>query len=249
MLKYMSDAAVLGCVAAREAAQQADTKSRFAGERIGLYAGSGLAAADVTEVRGLISESIDGEGRLSCRLLGERGLLSANPLMSFRILANMPACLVSIIEGIKGPNTIFTPWEGQTAVALREAWKAVASGEVDCAVAGAADSASHPATVVYLRQASLLGRGEYPASGAGYVVMERRETALRDNKSILAGLAFIRVGNADAGIEDPLSRRIGRTYAAAPAILLGLAALTGERTVRMRGVDGQRIEMQLEPPV
>jgi 3-oxoacyl-(acyl-carrier-protein) synthase len=246
MLKYMSGAAVLGCVAAREAMQQACVASRFPGERVGLYAGSGLAAADVGEVRDMISGSIDGDGMLSCRLLGECGLPSANPLLSFRILANMPACLISIIEGIKGPNLIFTPWEGQSAAALCEAWKAVGRGEADCAVAGAADSAAHPATVVYLRQSGVLGKDEYPASGAGYVVLERAGSALRDGRPIFARIADIRTGGAGEGIEDPLAGRIGRTYAAAPAIMLGLGALTGERAMSMRGVDGQRFDFSLE---
>jgi len=49
MLKYMSDAAVLGCLAAREALEDADAKSRFSPERIGLYAGTGLASANINE--------------------------------------------------------------------------------------------------------------------------------------------------------------------------------------------------------
>lgn len=248
MLKYMSDAAVLGCLAAHEAVQQAGATSRFPAERVGLYAGSGLAAADVAEVHDLISESIDDEGRFSCHLLGERGLPSANPLVSFKILANMPACLISIIEGIKGPNLILTPWEGQTAAALREAWQAVASGEVDCALTGAGDSAAHPATVVYLRQSGLLRADDYPASGAGYVVLERAESALRDGKPILGRIADIQVTSAvESTIQDPLAARMGRTYAAAPAIMLALAALTGDSEVTMRGVDTQTIRFALEP--
>lgn len=247
MLKYMSGAAVLGCVAAHEAMLQADVASRFSAERVGLYAGNGLAAADVAEVRDLIAASIDDEGRFSCSLLGERGLPSANPLISFKILPNMPACLVSIIEGIKGPNLILTPWEGQTAAALREAWNAVACGDVDCAVAGAADSAAHPATVVYLRQSGILDAGEYPASGAAYVVLERAESARRDATPVLARVADVQVGPAGEGSDDPLSRRMGRTYAAAPAIMLALGAITGERSMFMRGVDGQDIRFTLEP--
>jgi len=245
MLKYMSDAAVLGCLAGREALQDADAKARFVPDRMGLYAGTGLAAASINEVRKMVEESIDEAGEFSCRLLGERGLAASNPLLSFKILANMPPCLISIMEGIKGPNLIFTPWEGQTGAAFLEAWKAVACGEVDCALAGASDSAAHPATFLYLWQAGLLKEGEYPASGSAYLVLEGLETARKDGRPIYAAVEDIRVIPWNRGISDPLSERVGRTFAAAPAILLGLACMDGGEEVSICGVDQQRFEVEL----
>jgi len=238
MLKYMSDAAVLGCVAAHEALQDAGVPGRFAPERIGLYAATGLAAANVQDVSTMIDASIDPQGKFSCRLLGERGLSATNPLLSFKILANMPPCLISIIEGIKGPNFIFTPWEGQTAAAILEGWLAVRAGEVDCALVGAADAAAYPSTFVYLRQAGILQTHEFPGSGAGYVVMETRESARQAERRVYAGLTHVRLQpSAGHPVVDPLAARIGRTFAAAPAILLGLACMCAwlERTGSGRG--------------
>jgi 3-oxoacyl-(acyl-carrier-protein) synthase len=246
MLKYMSDAAILGCLAAREALEDAEAKTRFSPERIGLYAATGLASANIHEVQRMVEESIDENGQFSCRLLGGRGLSATNPLLSFKILANMPPCLISIMECIKGPNFIFSPWEGQTGAALLEAWRAVATGEVDCALAGAADSAAHPATFVYLRQAELLRNGEYPASGAAYLVFERLETASKDEKRIYAYIKDMLLTPSDEGISDPLSGRIGRTFAAAPAILLGLQSLAGKSRFSICGVDRQKFEVELE---
>ena len=245
MLKYMSDAAVLGCVAAREALEDADVKGRFAPERIGLYAGSGLAAASVSEVQTMVEESIDETGAVSCRLLGERGLPATNPLLSFKILANMPPCLISIIESIKGPNLIFTPWEGQTGAALLEAWRAVAEGQVDCALGGAADSAGHASTFVYLRQAGLLGDDELAASAAGYLVLESADTASRDGRHIYAHVADVQLIAWDEGVADPLADRLGRTFAAAPGVLVGLAAMIGEPDATICGVDQQRLTAEL----
>ncbi len=96
----MSPAALLGCVAAREAAEDCGLRERFAPERVGLYVGVGLAAAGLDEVAPMLRESVDEHGRFSCRLLGERGLAATSPLLSFKILANMPACLMSVLEGI-----------------------------------------------------------------------------------------------------------------------------------------------------
>jgi 3-oxoacyl-(acyl-carrier-protein) synthase len=248
MLKYMSDAALLGCLAGRDALENASAKARFSQERVGLYAGTGLATANIDEVRAMVEASIDERGRFSCRLLGKQGLAATNPLLSFKILANMPPCLISIIEGIKGPNLVFTPWEGQTGAALLEAWKAVASGEVDCALAGAADNAAHPATFVYLHQAGLLRRDEYPASGAAYLVFEKLETARRDEKHVYAQIENVSLFPCEEGVHDPLSGQMGRTFAAAPAILLGLKSMEGGGRLSICGVDRQRVEIELRAP-
>jgi 3-oxoacyl-(acyl-carrier-protein) synthase len=246
MLKYMSAAAVLGCVAAREALHEAAALARFAPERIGLYAATGLAAASVDEIQGMLEASIDESGEFSELLLGQRGLAATNPLLSFKILANMPPCLISIMEGLKGPSLILTPWEGQTGAALLEAWQAVREGAVDCALAGAADSAAHPATLVYLHQAGLLAEGEAPASGAGYVVLERAATARRDGRRALAVVEAITLeADEDGMTADPLAARMGRLFAAAPAVALGLAAASGGGEFKIGGVEGQRLAVRL----
>lgn len=246
MLKYMSDAAVLGCVSAREAALAARMRERFQAERIGLFAGSGLAAASVQDVRPMIEGSIGSDGAFSSRLLGERGLPATNPLLSFRILANMPPCLVSIMEGVKGRNLIFTPWEGQTGAALVEAWRAVSSGAVDCALAGAGDNPAHASSFVYLRQGGWLREAEYPAAGAAYLVLEREETAQRDGQPISARVKRLSLDACSDGPSDPLSERLGRTFAAAPAILLALACLNRQSQASLCGADGQRFSVELE---
>ncbi len=246
MLKYMSESAVLGCVAAHEAAADASIQKRFRPERIGLYAGTGLAAARIEEAAPMLRESVDENGRFSCRLLGERGLAATNPLMSFKILANMPPCLVSIIEGVKGPNMIFTPWEGQTGHALLEAWRAVSEGEVDCALAGGADAPAHPFTLLYLSQAGLLGEDEKPANGAAYVVMERAESARRDQQRVYARTAHMEVSASGDRPHDPLAARMGRCFAAAPAIALCLACQVEGMATSVCGADGQEFRAELE---
>jgi len=244
-IKYMSEAALLGCVAAHEAALDAGLRRRFQPEEVGLFAGTGLAAADVHQVLPLIQESIDSNGRFSTRLLGERGLPATDPLLSFRILANMPACLISIQEGIKGPSYIFTPWEGQSGAALREAWQAVASGEVSAAIAGAADTPAHPATLVYLRQSGVLGGHDVPSNASAYLVLERAETAARDSQRMYARIESVEVTPVDGAGPDPLRARIGSAFAAAPAILLALAAQLSWREASLCGSDRCRIAFRL----
>jgi hypothetical protein len=52
-------------------------------------------------------------GRFDPTRFGQAGLRAVSPILSFKILSNMPLCFVSICENIQGPNGIFTPWEGQ----------------------------------------------------------------------------------------------------------------------------------------
>jgi 3-oxoacyl-(acyl-carrier-protein) synthase len=246
MLKYMSEAAVLGCCAAREAAEESGLKIRFRPERVGLYAGTGLAAPSPQDLLPLIRSSVDEAGHFSCALLGERGLSAANPLWSFKILANMPPCLVSILESVKGPNLIFTPWEGQTAAAIAEAWRAVARGEVDAALAGAADSPACPTELIYLRQAGLLGDREVPASAAAYILMERAESARRDGRRVLARVVHVETTPAVGPVQDPLAARLGRCFAAAPAVLLALSFLAPPLEVSLKGTDDRAFHAVVE---
>lgn len=248
MLKYMSGASVLGCIAAREAAAEAEMGQRFRPERTGLFAATGLATADIDEVRPVIEKSIDEKGEFSCRLLGKQGLSSANPLLSFKILANIPPCLISIQEKIKGANLIFNPWEGQAGAALCEAWLSVISGESDCALAGGADFPSHPSTYVYLRQSGILGNGEIPSAGAAYLFMEKALTAVRDNRKIHAVISGMELETLGSAINDPMSGKIGRCFAAAPAIQLAIAARTRSEGFEITGFDRMTFRVRLEVP-
>jgi len=239
MLKYMSEAGLYGSLAAREALSVSDALRRFAPERIGLYAATGLAAVNPSDVQRTIDASIDDAGNFACGLFGSRGLSATNPLLSFKILANMPPCIVSIMEGIKGPNFIFSPWEGQAAAALEEAWRAVSEGEVDAALVGAADSPANPSVLVYLIQSGLISEDEFPSSGAGYLLLESSSTAERDGVRTIAYLSSVSVSNDGSGPCDPIAHRMGRMYAAAPPVLLGLSCIDHTLSCIMSGVGGQ----------
>lgn len=246
MIKYMSHAALCGCVAAREACLQARIKERFSPERIGLFAGTGLAAAEIEEILPMIERSLDDKGNLSFAKLGKEGLPSTNPLLSFKILPNMPACLISIQENIKGHNMIQTPFEGNTAFALQEAYNCVRQGVVDCALAGASDHAAHPAIHVFLRQQKYLGENEFPASAGAYLVFEPKEKADRDGIACLAIIKNISIKKTNAKTNDPFSERMGRSFAAAPALLLAMNCLVPNIPKRMAGADQYEIQIEVE---
>ena len=245
-LRYMSDAAVLGCIAVSEALRDADALKHHSPERIGLYASTGQATLDIDEVMPIVEASIDDKGHYSHKLLGKAGLEATNPLLSFKILANMPVCLVSILENIQGPSLIFTPWEGQTGAAFLESWHAIKAGRVSGVLTGGADSAASPSAFVSLAQREYLQAGDYPASGAGYLFFENAET-LDESRTCYAIIKDIRLTPCSCPPDDPLAERMGRSFAAAPAILLALAAKLGWSSVSISGVDRMRLDVELEP--
>ncbi|MDR3212749.1 MAG: hypothetical protein LBT71_02335 [Azoarcus sp.] len=218
--KFMSRHAELAAAAARQALAQSSPLARgIAPERIGLYAGVGLAAMEMNTSTGFLRKSLGEDGAFSQKAFAGAGLHTIHPLWSFHTLANMPACIVSVLEGVKGDNGLYTPWEDQTAFALIEAAHALARGDVDCAVVVASDTPSHPASLVKLVQAGHLAPTEIAASGAACLVLERVEA--HKNSPRLGNLA-LRL--TDAPPDDPLAPFIGRTVAAAPLLLAALAA-------------------------
>lgn len=222
MRKFMSRHAELAAAAARQALDAATPLQRgIAPERIGLYAGVGLAAVDIRASVDLLHTSLDENGTFCQKAFAKDGLHAIHPLWSFHTLANMPACIVSVLESIKGDNGIYTPWEDQTAFALVEAAYALDRGDIDCAVVVASDTPHHPASLVELAAAGYIGPDEIAAPGAACLVLERPE-ASRPPESFL--LTNIRLALQDGTHpDDPLAPFIGRTVAAAPLLLAALA--------------------------
>jgi 3-oxoacyl-(acyl-carrier-protein) synthase len=239
LLKCMSTAAIIGCLAGKEAAEEASILNRFAPERIGIYAATGLTAARMDSASKMLNACLDSEKKFSAKLFGQAGLKLMNPLESFKILPNMPPCILSIVLGIKGPSMILNPWEGQSACAMWEGLEAVRTREVDCALIGAADTPSSPSTMVYLKQMGFIADDEFPSAAGAYLTLELRDKAAKDNQHSYGVLHEIEIKNGSQQAHDPLAKELGRTYAAAPVLLLAancLGVTQGHALVCTRGI-------------
>jgi 3-oxoacyl-(acyl-carrier-protein) synthase len=227
MRKFMSRHAELAAVAAREALEEADLPGRgVAPERVGLYAGVGLAAMNLPASTDLLRASLDEGGAFSLEHFSRDGLRTIHPLWSFHTLANMPACIVSVLEGIKGDNGIYAPWEDQTAFALLEAAYALHQGTIDAAVVVAADTPSHPASMVELAATGLLAPGEVAAPASACLVLERPDTPAPARPCPLLRNPRLTASTQESPKpRDPLAPVIGRTVAPAPLLLAILAPL------------------------
>jgi 3-oxoacyl-[acyl-carrier-protein] synthase II len=197
MVRLMNRDAQLAVVAARRALEDAGLGSRrtYSPEEMGLFGATGLAGLPVREVAPLIRVSTDPDGLFDLTRFGEAGLKAVSPILSFKILANMPFCFVSINENIQGPNAIYTPWEGQGAQAIESGIRALYAGDARCVLVGGCDQKAHELGFASLQQHGLFsswmktGRGLVPAEGAAFLVLETEADAMARGAHIHACLS------------------------------------------------------------
>jgi len=156
----------------------------YPGDEIALYGATGLTGLPVDEISRLVQYSAGEDGSLDLHRFGEVALKRVRPVMSFKILANIPICFVSIFEGIRGENAVFTPWEGQAARAIAAGVHAVRQGRADCALVGGCDVKTHEFSFISLQQLGLFeswqrtGQGLVPGEGAAFLVIEEERRAV-----------------------------------------------------------------------
>ena len=195
-LRLMNRDAQMAVVAARLAMQDAGVvpDRLYPAEEIALFGATGLSGMPPAEMAGLIQNAAGADGALDLRRFGEVALKKVRPVLSFKILGNMPICFVSIFENLRGPNAVYTPWEGHGAQAIAAGIRAIASGESPCAVVGACDVKIHPLSLLGLQQLGLLkswqqhGSGSVPGEGAAFLVLERRDLAVRRGARVYAAI-------------------------------------------------------------
>ncbi len=186
MVRMMNRDAQLAVAAARLALEHAGVKSgtTHRPEEIALFGATGLAGLPLREVAPLIKASTGSDGGFDLELFGQAGLKAVRPILSFKILSNMPFCFVSINENIQGPNGIYTPWEGNGAQAVEAGIRALQAGDAQCALVGGCDVKTHELAFTSLQQQGLFsswrktGNGIVPGEGAAFLVLENEQNAL-----------------------------------------------------------------------
>jgi 3-oxoacyl-[acyl-carrier-protein] synthase II len=208
-LRLMNRDAQMAVVAAHMAIQDAGIKSdeTYPSEQIALYGSTGMSSMTVEEMSRIIKYAAADDGSLDLRRFGQVALKRVRPVLSFRILANMPICFVSIFENIKGQNAVYTPWEGQGAQAIASGISAIKRGDVPCALVGSCDVKTRELSLVNLQQLGIFsswkhhGRGCIPSEGAAFLVLEDRERAAERGKRGYAEIAGYSVRSTNNGGE------------------------------------------------
>jgi len=157
LVRLMNRDAQLAVAAARLALQDAGVRlgTTHQPEEVALFGATGLAGLPLGEVTPLIKASAGLDGEFDAGRFGRDGLKAVSPILSFKILGNMPLCFVSINEGIQGPNGVYAPWEGQGAQAVVAGIRALGSGDARCALVGGCDVKTHELAFASLEQQGL----------------------------------------------------------------------------------------------
>jgi 3-oxoacyl-[acyl-carrier-protein] synthase II len=160
-------------------------------ERVGTLIGVGLGGLDLIE--------------RTAKVLNEKGPSRVTPYFIPGTIANLAAGQVSMLYGFKGANYSTTSACASGAHAIGEGFRAIRHGYMDACVAGGCESCITPLSLAGFSQMRALStRNEEPekasrpfdkdrdgfviAEGAGIVVLEEREAAIKRGAKILAEL-------------------------------------------------------------
>jgi 3-oxoacyl-[acyl-carrier-protein] synthase II len=136
---------------------------------------------------------------------GGHAMSSMPPLWMLKYLPNMPACHISILYDLQGPNNSLTQSEAASTLAIGEAYRIIARGAADLMLAGGCDSKVHPLLMIRLGLLKISSRrndapqqacrpfdldrdGMVPAEGAAVVILEELEHAKKRGAKIHAEL-------------------------------------------------------------
>lgn len=229
-VRLMSREAILAVGAARRAMKDANLTvgKDCASDEIGLFGATGLAGMTLSEIGRLVEAAADQDGSFDLKRFGAVALKQVRPVLSFKILSNMPLCFVSIFEGIQGVNAVYNPWEGQAAHAIAAAISAVRCGDASCALVGGCDVKTHELGFLALEQAGAFdswrqtGSGCIPGEGAAFLVIEGEDRAVARGARIYARIRDYQLGtmSASASAREAYYAMLSRTEAGSAEALI-----------------------------
>ncbi len=171
--------------------------------RCGVNIGAGLICCDLVELGSAVENALE-NGTFSLTKWGLQGMQSLTPLWLLKYLPNMLGCHVSIIHDLQGPSNTITCGEASGQLAIGEAVRTIQRGKADVMIAGGAENKVNPMSL--LRQCLMhrtsthyndtpqeasrpfdsAADGLVVGQGAGIVVLEERQHALRRGARIYA---------------------------------------------------------------
>ena len=176
MGKFMGKQDGLAVVAGARAVQAAGLTSPL-GERCGLYAAVGYIPFEASDINRLIDASLDGDD-FSMPRFAANAFGAINPLLTFRVLPNMPAFHVSLNLDIQGPYAVSYPGIGQFYTVLEDAIAAISSGIIDVALVGAVADQRNFLVEHHFSRITPPIEPERLTDAAAFIVIERRAEAV-----------------------------------------------------------------------
>jgi len=204
-LKVMSRDAQLGIAASTLACRDAGIGvGKIDPERFGVVLGADQICSLMQESEATYGVCVV-DGRFDFQLWGTKGMAASFPLGFLRVLPNMVASHVSIVQDARGPNNTIHQGEISSLLAVMESASVIQRGMADVMLAGGASSQMHPLDFVRrITMGNLSPRCDDPAAvvrpfdagrdgyvwseGAAVLVLENREHAESRGAKILARL-------------------------------------------------------------
>jgi 3-oxoacyl-(acyl-carrier-protein) synthase len=210
-LRLMNRDAQMAVVAAKLAIEDAGifVDQTYRSYEIGLFGSTGVAGMSIEEIAQIIKYAANEDGTFDLNRFGNVALKRVRPVLSFRILPNMPLCFVSIFLNIKGPNAVYTPWEGNGAQAIAAGIRAINSDKLKCALVGGCDVKTRELSFLNLQQLGVFnswrkyGTGNIPGEGAAFLVLEDEQAALNRGRKYYAQIRDYNFGSLCRKINYP----------------------------------------------
>lgn len=189
--KFMGRQDDLAVAAAGRALQSAGLAAPL-GERCGLYLAVGYIPFEADDMERLIEASLDGE-QFSMARFASNAFSAINPLLTFRVLPNMPAFHVSLNFDVQGPYVVSYPGPGQFYCVLEDALAALESGAIDIALVGAVADQRNVLVEHHFSRIAPAVEASRLANGAAFLVIERAVDATARGAITRARLADYRL--------------------------------------------------------
>ena len=200
--KYMARDIQLAVAAAQAAVADAGlAQGGVDPTRIGIDLGAGLISTELDELAPAIQHAMTGPDSFDYKKWGKESIGVMEPIWLLKYLPNMLACHISILIDCQGPSNSITEADASANLAISEAARIIARNRADVMITGGADSKIHPLSMVrlslYGHMSSWKGEpsaacrpfdtrrdGWVPGEGAGILIIEEREHALKRGAKI-----------------------------------------------------------------
>ncbi len=197
MRKYMARDIQLAVAAAQIAVADAGLATGGVDPtRFGIDLGAGLISSELDELAPAIAKAYESGDEFDFQAWGRESIGMMEPIWLLKYLPNMLACHISILIDCQGPSNTITEADASANLAVAEATRIIARGRADVMIAGGADSKIHPLSLIRMGLLENMSRwkgepagacrpfdadrsGWVPGEGAGIVVLEEREHALK----------------------------------------------------------------------
>src|SRR5262245_50984968 len=119
-------------------------------ERFGVEFGASMISSELDDLGPTAKECSREQERFDYKAWENQAITLMPPLWLLKYLPNMPACHISILYDLQGPNNSITQAEAASNLAFGEAFRIIARGAADVMVAGGCDSRVNPLSIIRL---------------------------------------------------------------------------------------------------